>query len=72
MKIMVRAKPNSKKTSVERTPDGVFVIAVKEKPEHDRANQAIIKALAGYLDIAPSRVKIVLGRTSKQKVVEIR
>ena len=72
MKITVRAKPNSKKPSIEKTDDGVFVIAVKEKPEHDRANQAVIKTLAEHLGVPKSRIKIILGRTSKQKVVEIR
>lgn len=71
MKLIVKAKPNSKKPSVEKTEEGVFVIAVKEKPENDRANQAIIKALATYLDISPSRLKIVLGRTSRKKIVEL-
>ena len=50
----------------------VFEVCVKELPEEGRANEAIIKVLAKYFNIAPSRIELVGGKRSKQKVFEIK
>ncbi|MDO8585111.1 MAG: DUF167 domain-containing protein [bacterium] len=71
MKIFVHAKPKSRKEFVEKVDDTHFIVAVKDPPVNNRANLAIIDALAEYFGIAPSLVSIVSGQTSKEKVVEI-
>ncbi len=71
MRINVKAKPHSHEEKVEKIDEGHFLVAVKELPEDGKANAAIEKALAGYLGIAKSRVHIVSGHSSKQKIVEI-
>lgn len=83
MKIIVRAKPKSKKESVERVSQPTFdlslgdeelveyKVSVKEVPVGGKANEAIIKALAKYFDIAPSLVELVSGVTSKRKIFQI-
>lgn len=76
MKIFVKAKTNSKIEKVERTDSLLdnethFKVFVKEPSIEGKANRAIIKAIASYLKISPSRVEIVRGLTSKEKVMEI-
>lgn len=71
MKIFVQAKPNAGEEKVEKIDETRFVVAVKEPPVQGRANAAIQKALAEYFKIAPSRVRLVSGYSSKQKVFEI-
>ncbi|MBI3442495.1 MAG: DUF167 domain-containing protein [Candidatus Sungbacteria bacterium] len=82
MKIFVMAKPNAKEEYIEKidppSPHGFgrarearFIVAVKEPPVQGRANAAIIKALAGHFDVPISRVRIVSGHTSRQKIIEI-
>ena len=71
MKIFVTAKPRAKEERVEKIDDSHFAVAVKEPPVEGQANAAIITALAGFLNIAPTRLKIVSGYTSRQKVIEI-
>ncbi|MEK7496034.1 MAG: DUF167 domain-containing protein [Patescibacteria group bacterium] len=71
MKIFIKANPNSKKEFVEKISDTNFVVAVKEPPIKGKANQAIIKALADFIGIAPSRLKIISGAVSRQKIIEI-
>jgi len=71
MKIFVEAKPGSKNEGVERIDENHFVVRVKEPPIQGRANRAITKALAGHLYIAPFRIKLVSGFSSKQKIFEI-
>lgn len=71
MKITIKAKPNSHEEKVEKISDTEFIVSVKEPPVHSLANKAIIRAFADYFGIAPSSVRIVFGRTSRQKIMEI-
>ena len=48
-----------------------FIVSVKEPPVHGLANKAIIRALANHFNVAQSRIRIVSGHTSRQKVVEV-
>lgn len=71
MKIIVAIKPNSRhRHEVVRTGTGITVY-VKEPPIEDRANRAAIALLAAYFNVPKSRVRLVRGATSKQKVFEI-
>ncbi len=85
MKIIVHAKPRSKKVSVERVTQPtfeygaedmtdvltVYKVSITEPPIDGKANKAIIKALADYFDVAPSLVRLVSGSSTKHKIFEI-
>lgn len=71
MKIEVHAKPRAHEERVEKIDETHFVVAVKEPPVQGRANAAIVRALAAHFKVAPSRVRIVSGHTSRQKLIEI-
>jgi len=62
--------PNARKESVIEA-DGVLVVRVNVVPEKGKANEAVIKLLAKHFKVAKSKVKIVRGLTSRNKVVEI-
>ena len=71
MKIFVSAKPRAREEKIEKIDDVHFEVSVTAPPVKGLANQAIVKAVAEYFKIAPSRVRIVSGFTSKQKILEI-
>lgn len=71
MRIFVKAKPGAKGEEVKKIDETNFVVSVKEPPLQGRANAAIIKAIAAYFQIAPSRVRIVFGYTSRDKIIEM-
>lgn len=71
MKIFVKAKPSAKEEKVEKVDDLNYVISVKEPPVKGKANEAIRNALAVYFKTGSSRVKIVAGQTSRNKIIEI-
>jgi len=71
MKIFVKAKPNSKNESVKKLSETNFEICVKEPPVKGQANAAVILAVAKNFQISPSRVRIISGYTSRQKIIEI-
>ncbi|OGY62322.1 MAG: hypothetical protein A2745_03325 [Candidatus Harrisonbacteria bacterium RIFCSPHIGHO2_01_FULL_44_13] len=72
MTIFVKAKPGSKKEGIQKIDDSHFIISVRARSTEGNANAAIIKAIAGYFDTAPSRIKIIRGVTSRQKVIELK
>lgn len=71
MRIFIKAKPNSKRPRVEKISLNTFLVEVKEPPLDGKANKAVIKAVAEFFNIAPSKIKMVLGQSSKQKILEI-
>jgi uncharacterized protein YggU (UPF0235/DUF167 family) len=84
MKIIVKAKTRAKVEKVERVDQPTlglekdknetvtYKVSVKEAPVDGKANEAIIKALAKYFDVAPSTISLVTGQTSKMKVFMIK
>lgn len=83
MRILVRAKPRAKKTTVELLHQSpldfgstqgdmpVYRVAVKEPPTGGQANEAIIRELAKYFETPASSIHLVSGQTSRQKIFEI-
>jgi uncharacterized protein YggU (UPF0235/DUF167 family) len=71
MKIFVKIKPNAKEEFVEKIDDMNFIVAVKEPPEKNKANKAVIRALSEYLKIAQQNIRIIIGHRSKQKIINI-
>ena len=72
MKFFIKAKPNSKEEKIKKIGETSFEIWVKEPAQKGKANAAVIKVLAEYLKIPKSRLEIVLGKNSKQKVIVIK
>ncbi len=71
MKIFVKAKPRARKEYIKKIDESHFVVAVKEPAEKGKANATVIKAVADYFKVGQSRVRILSGKTSPRKVVEI-
>lgn len=71
MKIAIRVKLRARKESVEKEKDGTWLVAVKALPVAGKANDAVIKAIAKYFGVAPLRVRIVSGFSSRRKMMEI-
>jgi uncharacterized protein (TIGR00251 family) len=71
VKIFVKIKIKSKQVFVKKIDETHFEVAIKEPPIQGKANQAVIRVLADYFDVSPSRIRIVSGQTSRQKLIEI-
>lgn len=85
MKIIVQVKAGAKVEKVEETKStppvakgdhlplvrGGYTVWVKAPAKEDKANAAVIKALARYFDTAKSNIEILSGLKSKSKVIEI-
>lgn len=72
MKTSAKIKPNSRhREEVVANNDGSLTIYTKAPAIEGRANLAVIKLVAKHYGVAPSRVKLVRGTTSRNKVFEI-
>ena len=71
MKISVRVKTGKHVAHVEQVDASHFVVHVTARPERGRANAAVLDALAQYLEVAPSRLRIISGHTAQTKIIEV-
>jgi uncharacterized protein YggU (UPF0235/DUF167 family) len=66
----VRATPGARHPRLAETPRGLDV-AVTEPPEDGRANAAVRDALAAALGVAKTRLTLVRGATSRDKLFRL-
>ena len=52
-------------------PTGELLVKVRAAPADGAANVAVLRAIADALDVAPSRLHLVRGATSRTKVVAL-
>ena len=69
--ISVRVRAGARREGFDGARDGVLLVLVAAPAHEGRANRALCRLLAERLGVAPSRVVIVRGRRSREKLVEI-
>ncbi|MFA5157110.1 MAG: DUF167 domain-containing protein [Candidatus Omnitrophota bacterium] len=70
-RISVKVKPGSRQEEIEKLTEVSFLIRVKAAAHEGKANTAAIKLLSEYFDIPKSRIIIVRGEKSRDKVIDI-
>lgn len=71
MKIFLKVRPGSKQEKVEELGENKFSVSVKEPAKENKANFAVLEAMAKYFKVGISRVRFVSGVKSKEKIIEI-
>lgn len=71
MKIFVKVKTKAKIKKLIKIDGTHYVISTSSPPENGKANKEIIKTMAKYFNISNSRIDIVSGEKSKEKVIEV-
>jgi hypothetical protein len=69
-RLAVRVTPGGRTEGVEIVA-GKLHVKVRAKPEDGRANAAVIELVAAGLGIAPSRLGLLRGATSREKLLQI-
>jgi len=67
----VRVQPRARRNEVVGQVGGVLRVRVTAAPEGGEANRAVIGLLADALGVAPSRIELVRGATSRDKLFRI-
>lgn len=71
MRIAVRVIPRAKENSVSVEADGSYRVRVTAAPTDGKATLAVIKLLGKFFKCAPSRISLISGATSRDKVFEL-
>lgn len=72
MKVTALVKPNAKhREGVLEASDGTLVVYTKEPAAEGKANIAIIRLAAKHFGVTKSQVKLLHGKTTRYKVLEI-
>ena len=70
--LAIRVTPRASRNEiVEVLSDGTVKIRLTAPPVEGKANAALIAYLAEVLDVAPNRIEIVAGETSRDKLVSV-
>jgi uncharacterized protein (TIGR00251 family) len=69
--ISVRVRAGGRRQAVEGVRDGVLLVRVAAPAHEGRANRALCRLLGERLGVAPSRVAIVRGPHSREKLVAV-
>ena len=70
MRYAVRVVPRAKQNKVVEE-EGRLKVFLTDPPVEGQANKALIEVLAGYLGVRKSRIRIIRGEKSRDKVVEV-
>lgn len=70
MYLKIKLHPGAKKNIVVRKADDSFEVCVRAKPLEGKANEAMLETLSDFLEIPRSRLRLVRGATSRNKIVE--
>ncbi|MCJ2179931.1 DUF167 domain-containing protein [Novosphingobium album (ex Hu et al. 2023)] len=69
-RLAVRVTPGARSEALE-VADGKLLAKVRAKPQDGKANDAVRDLLAAALGLAPSRVELLRGATSREKQFRI-
>ena len=71
MKINIIVKPRARKREVVENVSGEYVVSGISASREGKANSEAIETVAKYFNVAKSNVRIVSGKKSKKKILEI-
>jgi len=67
----VKVYPRSRNQGIEEENPGELRLKVQSPPSKGEANREVIKLVASHFGLSPSRVKIVRGLKSRQKLLSL-
>jgi uncharacterized protein YggU (UPF0235/DUF167 family) len=69
-RLAVRVTPGARLEALE-IAEGKLLARVRARPEDGRANAAVLALLADALGVAPSRLQLLRGATSREKLFQV-
>jgi uncharacterized protein len=63
--------PRAARSSIEQLADGAIQVRVAAPPVDGAANAALLRFLAGVLDVPRSRLEIIGGSSSRRKRISV-
>lgn len=70
MIVNIKVKTRARENKIVKDAN-LWIVYIKECAEKGKANKELINVLSEYLDISKSKIKIVSGKKSHNKLIEI-
>jgi uncharacterized protein (TIGR00251 family) len=71
MIVKIKVIPGAPKSHIFVVASDQLKVKLVSRPEKGKANKELVELLADHFGVARSRVRIIRGEKSKEKVVEI-
>jgi len=71
VRVRVSVKPGSREDAVSRQTDGSLLVCVRARAQEGAANAAVVAAVAGFLGVPKSHVRLVSGARGRSKVLDV-
>ena len=71
MRIIVRVIPRARKREIKKQSDGIYKIKVVSPPVDGKANKEVIDIIGKEFGIKTSKVRILRGEKTREKLIEI-
>lgn len=71
-RLRVRVSPGAKRAAVVGRYGDAWKVRVAAPPEGGRANEAVVRLIAGAVAVPADAVDVVSGRSARDKIVELR
>jgi len=71
MRVQVHVTPNAREARVTKVGESSFEVRVDEKAMGGRANKRLVEMLSEYFGVPKSRILILSGAKSRDKVLEV-
>ena len=69
VRLKVKVQPRARQQQVQKIGEMEYTVRVLSPPAEGKANKEVIELLASHFHLPPSRVKILKGKKSRQKIV---
>lgn len=71
MRIGVKVQPKASRQQVVKGPGEKLKVCLKASPVDGKANSELVCILAKYFNVSKSCVRIITGKQSRNKVIEV-
>ena len=69
--IQVKVKPNARASTLEQQADGTWLAKIKAQPIDGKANEELIRLVAGHFGLRKAQVSIKGGASSRMTLLQI-
>ncbi len=71
MRIELKVITRAKKENIQKISENSYRIKVSSPPEKDKANKKIIELISRKFGVKKNNIRIVSGKTSNRKIVDV-